>query len=269
MGLVLDTPTSGPCKRKDAFSKYLIPGTTRTYQPLPNKVLVDMIYRIAKESNVALADEQLGMDLKGQRFFGVCDIEGKDFLGGHIKMMIGFCNSYNGTMATRFCLGSKVFVCSNRAFHAYTDEDTGISGISIRPHWSYDNDKHKGLVAQIKEAFHQIDDFREAQERFYEGLLKRRLNDNKAYATIVRAAQQGVINKTKVLTLANEWSRQGVEPNTEPDFEWHKEFKGRNAYSLFNAFTQVEKDRLEKNPVQSNISTIDLSGFFCQEFNLN
>ena len=65
------------------------------------------------------------------------------------------------------------------------------------------------------------------------------------------------------------WNRQAVEPNTEPDFEWHPEFKGRDAYSLFNAFTQVEKIRLARNPVASNISTIDLSGFFAQEFCLN
>lgn len=267
---MLDTPTSGSCSRKEAFDRHLIPEATRTYQPLPNKILVDMIHRIALESNVILTNEQLGMDLKGQRMFGVCDIEGKDFLGGDIQMMIGFCNSYNGTMATRFCIGGKVFVCSNSAFHAYTDEKTGVSGISIRPHWNYDNDKHEGLIVQIRAAFDQIEDFRHAQEGFYEGLLERKLSDNRAYAAIVRAAQAGVVNKTKVLTLADEWNRQALEPKDIDTcgYEWHEEFQQRNAYSLFNAFTQVEKDRLEKNPVQSNISTIDLSGFFCKEFKI-
>jgi hypothetical protein len=270
MSLCLDTPKSGPATRKQVFAKNLIPEATRTYQPLPNKIMIDMIYRIAEENKLKLTNEQLGLDHKGNRMFGVCDIEGRDFLGGDIKMMIGFCNSYDGTMTARFCIGGKVFVCSNMAFHAYTDEKTGISGIAKRPHKNLNNlGIRDGLVQQIRAAFDQIEDFREAQESFYGGLLNRRLNDDKAYSTIVRAAQQGIINKTKVLTLANEWDRQAMEPNTEPDYEWHSEFKGRNAYSLFNAFTQVEKDRLSRNPVASNISTIDLSGFFAQEFALN
>jgi len=138
--------------------------------------------------------------------------------------------------------------------------------MTVRPHWNYktreqDRDNHAGLISEIRSAFQQVDDFKEAQEHFYGGLADRRLSDNRAYATIVRAAQRGVINKTKVLTLANEWQRQATEPQVETcDFEWHPEFMPRNAYSLFNAFTQVEKERLAKNPVASNISTIDLSG---------
>ena len=272
MTLVLDTPKSGKCSRQEAFNKLLIPEATRTYQPLPNKVMLDMIYRIAEESGINLTNEQLGMDLKGQRFFGVCDIEGQDFFGGAIKMMIGYCNSYNGTMSSRFCIGGKVFVCSNLAFHAYTDGKTGISGVVIRPHKNlHDMGIHDGLILQIKEAFSQIGDFRQEQERFYDGLSTRKVSTDKAYSTIVKAAQAGLVNKTRVLTIANEWNRQSVEPKDieTSGHEWHEEFQGRNAYSLFNAFTQVEKDRLEKNPVQSNISTIDLSGFFCNEFRLN
>ncbi len=269
MSLLLDTPTSGSCTRKEAFNKTLIPEVTRTYQPIPNKILIDMIHKIAKESKVKLTNEQLGMDLKGQRMFGVCDIEGKDFLGGDIQMMIGFCNSYNGSMAARFCIGGRVFVCSNLAFHSYTDDVTGIAGLAVRPHKNLGNlGIREGLGVHIREAFGQIEDFRKGQERFYEGLLNRKLSDNRAYAAIVRAAQAGVVNKTKVLTLADEWNRQVVEP-VDDSLEWHEEFQPRTAYSLFNAFTQTEKDRLSKNPVQSNISTMDLTDFFYKEFKLN
>jgi len=270
MTLCLDTPKSGPANRVEVFNKNLIPEATRTYQPLPNKIMIDMIYRIAEEFGLQLCNERLGLDLKGQRMFGVCDIIGKDFFDNMIKLVIGFCNSYNGTMAARFCIGGEVFVCSNLAFHTYTDEATGISHMAVRPHKNLNNQGiHDGLIQQIRAAFGQVEEFQKSQERFYGGLVSRRLNDDKAYATIIRAAQAGVINKTKVLTLANEWNRQGVEPTEEPKFEWHKEFMPRNAFSLFNAFTQVEKDRLAVNPVKSNISTIELSSFFTEEFGLN
>lgn len=267
--LMLSTPESGTCNRKEAFSKILIPEATRTYQPLPNKVMIDMIYNIADECNIELTNEQLGMDLKGQRLFGVCDIEGKDFFGDKIKMMIGFCNSYNKSMSARFCLGGKVMVCSNLSFYAYTDDITGISGMTVRPHKNLHNmGVCDGLVFQIREAFKQIEEFRNSQERFYEGLTNSYLRPDKAYAIIVRAAQVGVVNKTKILSLANEWDYQAVIPKTD-EREWYKEFVGRNAYSLFNVFTQVGKERMKTNPVQANISTLDLTNFFYKEFQLN
>lgn len=268
-GLMLESPTSGPCSREIAFNSTLIPEATNTYQPLSNQVMLDIIYRIAGENSITLSNEQLGMDLKGQRFFGVCDIESNDFFHGSIKMMIGFCNSYNGTMAARFCLGGKVFVCSNLAFHAYTDDKTGISGISIRPHKNLNSlGIYEGLAIQIKEAFIQIENFRQSQESFYGSLLDYELSNERAYATIVRAAQQGFINKTSVLTLANEWDYQAVEPEDIDKNEWHEEFQDRTAYSLFNAFTQVNKQRLVVNPVQANLSTMDLTHFFYREFQL-
>ena len=268
-GLLLDTYTSGHCSRNQAFDKSLIPEATRTYQPLPNKIMLDMIYNIAQECDISLVDEQLGMDLKGQRFFGVCDIEGKDFLDNRIQLMIGFCNSYNKSMSGRFCIGGKVFVCSNRAFHAYTDNVTGITGMTIRPHKNLNNlGIEEGLIANIREAFDQIEDFRKSQENFYGGLMEKKLKRNKAYATIIRAAQAGVINKTKVLAVAEEWDRQAAEP-IDDNTEWHSDFQARNAFSLFNAFTQVNKARLETNPVQSNIQTMDLTNFFYTEFKLN
>lgn len=269
-GLMLEH-TSGHCSREQAFSRVLIPEETRTYQPLPNKVMLDIIYKIAQECDITLSNEQLGMDLKGQRFFGVCDIEGQDFLGDRIKMMIGFCNSYNGTMSSRFCIGGSVLVCSNKAFYAYTDDITGISAMAMRPHKNLNNlNIYDGLVKHIREAFDQIEVFKNSQESFYGGLLEREIKRSKAYETIVRAAQAGVINKTKVLTIAEEWDRQKNEPNDIETYgyEWYREFKDSNAYSLFNAFTQIGKIKLAANPVQSHISTIGLTNFFREEFKL-
>jgi len=262
--LILDTPESGRCTREQAFSDSLISIATPTYKPLPNAVLLDMINTVAGQNNLVLVNEELGMDLKGQRFFGVCDIQGKTFFDGQIQMQIGFCNSYNKSMSARVCIGGKVMVCSNRAFHAYTDDLTGVNGMAAHPHYI---NVEAGLFQRIQAAFSQIGDFKNSQEKFYRELLRRRIDPNYAYATIVRAALAGVINKTKVLTIANEWDRQEKEPDTNV-YEWHQEFRRRTGYSLFNAFTQVEKDRYAKNPVQSNIQTMALTNFFKQEFGL-
>jgi len=266
--LILDTPESGSCTREQACDTALIPLATRTYQPLPNKIMIEMIYKIAAEVGIELQNEQLGLDLKGMRMFGAADIVGKDFFGGQIGLQIGWCNSYNRSMSARFCIGGKVFVCSNRAFHAYTDGTCIQQGYVTRPHKNLGEfGIHDGLIDNIRAAFEQIDGYRKSQEEFYGRMTDCKITTEIAYHSIVRAAQAGVIKKTNVLTLAEEWDRQAKEP--EGDAEWHEEFQGRNVYSLFNAFTQVEKVRLARNPVASHISTMDLTSFFYKEFNLN
>ncbi len=262
--LILDTPESGPCTREEAFNPNLIPSATDTYQPLSNEELVNMIVTVADQQNLELSDFQLGMDLKGMRFFGTCLVLGKSFLDEQIRLMIGFCNSYNRSMSARVCVGGEVTVCSNRAFYAYTDDTTGVVGMAIHSHRRFIK---TGLFQRITEAFSSLDEYRQCQERFYRRLQDCRLNQDEAYALIIRAAQAGVVNKTRVLSVAEQWDLQERKPETDEEAKkWHEEFVPRNAYSLFNAFTEVEKSRLARNPVQSNIQTMSLTEFFWKKF---
>lgn len=267
MALVLDTPESCAVTRKEAFSSSLIPESTATYQAVPNEHLVNMLYEVAKKHGVELTNERLGIDLKGQRLFGVVDVVGKDFYSKQVQLMLGFCNSYNKSMRIRVCVGGKVFVCSNRAFHAWTDEETGISSQVGHRHTVNVND---GLWQRLDASLSQIDAYRRSQINFYERLQNTRLTQDKAYATIVRAAQADVIKKTRALNVAQEWDRQSRAPESEEEMSrWHPEFKKRNAFSLFNAFTEVEKERADNNLVVSNLKTVDLSNFFFDQFVLH
>ncbi len=265
MGLMMATTGAGRCSRKEAFS-IVVPEPTDTYQPLSNEELVLMINKVAAIHGVKLTDEQLGTDLKGQRFFGVYTVEGFDFFGGKIKLTLGFCNSYNKSMSGRMCMGGEVTVCSNRHFYAFTDKATGINMMATHEHRKNIRD---GLYQRINAAFASIDDFREQQEIFFGHLTERPLFQEDAYHLIVRAAQANVLNKTSILTVAEEYDFQHRGPDTEEEYKrrlWHPEFKPRTAYSLFQAFTEVQKDRLALNPVSTNLSTLGLTEFFHAEF---
>lgn len=264
MGLLLEKG-AGPCSRKQAFNVDLIPESTHSYIALPNEHLLQMIYDIAVRQGLKLINEKLGMDLKGMRFFGVVDVERKSFFGNRIKLMIGFCNSYNKSMSVRVCIGGTVLVCSNMAFHAYTDELSGVTGIAAHEHRI---NLYDGLFQRIEAAFKTIETFRKVQNDFYERLINRTITPNQAYAFIVRSAKAGVINKTRILTVADEWDFQKNNPGRKNEREWHETFKPRNAYSLFNAFTQVQKDRMIQNPVQTNIQTLSLTKFFVDYFRI-
>lgn len=267
MTLMMATPEAGRCNRKEAFAMDLIPASTRTYQPFSNKELVMMINKVAGMFGMTLIDEQLGMDLKGMRFFCVYSIEGLDFFGGRIKLTIGGCNSYNRSMSGRMCIGADVIVCSNSAFYAYTDEETGINGMAIAEHRPgiYD-----GLFQKIEACFAGIEEFRNRQEMFYGQLDDRTLTEREAYHLIIKAAQAQVVKKTRILRVAEEWDWQEKGPQNDEEEKtriWHPEFKPRTAYSLFNAFTEVQKDQMQANPVNTNISTMSLTKFFYTEYN--
>lgn len=265
--LMLATPEAGACTRKEAFSQILIPGATTTYQPFSNEEMVLMINKVARMYSMKLTNEELGMDLKGMRFFGVYTVEGFDFFGGRIKLIIGCCNSYNKSMSGRVCIGGDVMVCSNRCFYAYTDAETGVNGMALAEHRP---GIHDGLFKKIDAAFSGIEEFRKKQELFYGHLEERLMTQEDAYHLIVKAAQAGVVNKTRILRVTEEWDWQLRGPENDDEEKsrlWHKEFKPRTAYSLFNAFTEVNKSPMGVNPVSANLKTMGLAEFFYVEYN--
>lgn len=265
MSLVTDTPQSGSCTREQAFAKHLIPASTTTYGAVPNEELVLMLQDAARQQGVTLGDEQLAMDLKGQRFFGTYEVEGLNIFGDRVKLMLGFCNSYNKSLRIRICFGGKVFVCSNLCFYAWDDDDTGILGEVGHRHTVHVNN---GLWRRLEAGLGQIEIFRKEQNLFYEALIQAQLNDDDAYSLIIRSAKAGILNKSKILNVAKEWDYQRNIPDTEDQYnrEWHQDFRLRTAYSLFNAYTQQEKPRHDKNPVASSMDTLALSQFFHREF---
>ncbi len=266
-GLLLDTPKSGICTRGQAFAKRLIPETTRTYMAVSNEELILMLNDAARQHGLILTAENLGWDSNGNRLFGTYEIENMDFYGGRSKLMLGFCNSYDGTLRIRICLGGKVFVCSNLCFSHWTDELTGIGGEAAHKHTPNVRD---GLWARLIDALSTVDAYRASQDKFYTELADRKLTQDAAYGLIVRAGKQDVISKARILDVVNEWDSQDRYPDSEAEAEiWHPEFKARNSFNLLNAFTEVEKKRLARNPVTSNLGTLKLTNFFHQELILN
>jgi hypothetical protein len=96
------------------------------------------------------------------------------------------------------------------------------------------------------------------------------MTQEEAYHLIVKAAQANVVNKTRILKVAEEWDWQSRGPENDDEEKnriWHPEFAPRTAFSLFNAFTEVQKSRMIANPVSTNIQTMGLTEFFYTEYN--
>ena len=270
-GLMMASKGANFVTRAEAFRTDILPVKTRTYCPVTNLELVNMVEKISGEHGLTLIDEDLGMAGKNsQQFFATYIIQGKDFFDNQIKMMLGVVNSYDKTLTAKILFGSMVSICSNKSFYAGKGEN-GISSINSRKHTSQVFSEGNGLFYKLNKSLELVDHFCREQEKFCEQLKDRNLSRDEAYSTIVRSARSGVICKTNILSIADQWDFQENEyPDTEIDYNnWHKEFKPRNCYSLFNCYTESNKKRLEKNIVSASLDTLRLTEFFNKEFVLN
>lgn len=114
---------------------------------------------------------------------------------------------------------SRVFVCDNLAF---SGEVT-----FARKHTRFAAQDLPRLVA---DALGRLGSLRRSQEERIEGYQGKKLNDDKAYAAIVRATLAKVLPNAKIKEVVEQWH--------EPA---HADFKPRTGWSLFNAFTEVLK----------------------------
>ena len=268
MSLLLDTPDSGTATLEQVL-RHVEPAavTSYRYKPVQNGELIDMVTKAAGEMGLKIHDPHFGLSRKGMRMFGVYEVSGLDIHDETAKLMLGIRNSFDTSLRAAICFGSKVFVCSNLIFSGYVGEE-GIVGGARHQHRG---DVFNTLYERILESLQQVNNYREFQSQFYNKLQKTPLTRAEGCEIIVNAGFQGVIGKTDVLPYADEWMFQETGPRNEAEKEreWHLEFKDRNAWSLMNAFTQMQKQRFAKNPFTSNQESANLSRFLHQTFPLN
>lgn len=262
-GLMLDTRGSWNCTRAEAFSKALIPEDTNTYKAVGNEEFLVTLETAARKHGLILTNEKLGMDRGGMRMFVTYQVEGKNFFGDRVQLMMGACNSYDKSLRVKVCFGAKVFVCSNLCFSHWTDETTGIGGEVGHKHMRFVNDN---LWPRLDAALSQADNYRALQDEFYQRLADTNVSNTEVNDFLFRAGREKVIGRSMAWDIADEWDNQMRDPEDGGDREWHAEFQKRNAFNLLNAVTQVNKKRLDSNPVAGRIGTFGITNFFYQNF---
>ena len=104
-----------------------VPTATRTFQPVRNGELLDMVEKVADTHGLKLANAAFGLAKYGQRMFGTYDLVGQD-IGDIASFQLGIRNSCDKSLSAGICFGAKVFVCDNLAFVGYANGEDGISG---------------------------------------------------------------------------------------------------------------------------------------------
>ena len=259
---MLDTPDSGIATFEEVIRPVVPMRNTDTYKPISNLVLLNMLKNVADMQGLQLVNPEFGLARKGQRMFGVYEVEGHDHMGGEVRMMVGIRNAFDGTLSAGICFGSKVFVCSNLAFTGYAGEENDVTGKVTHKHTRNIEDT---LFQRLKDGLCQINMFKDYQQKFYDSLRNIHMDENQAYATIVRAVQSDAMPNKDIIKVARLWDDSG-NLDCEGQDNWHKEFYARNAWSLFNIFTENHKQYTERNPFDANQRSIRLSQMFSNTF---
>ena len=218
------------CNAKDTTWENLCnvrtPERTKTHHPVPHHVLFSMVKDQMVSQGFRITDMQHGITHDGSRYFGVMQL--KSFTDW--APIVGLRNSHDKSITADICFGTSVFVCDNMAFYG------DLFSLSRKHTSKIDND----LPERIKAAVAMTDKHTERMKITIDHYKDRYINNKVAHDIIVRALDEGAIVARHIPHVLEEWRNPR-----------HDEFKKRNAWSLFNAFTETMKSA---NRIQSHVS---------------
>ncbi len=216
------------------------PSRTDSWVPIPHIRLYERIRSSIEGRGLKVVEEQHGLDHDGARWFGTLDLVNGNQHDDY-RLCVGMRNSHDKVFPAGIAVGARVFVCDNLSFSGEI--------VIARKHTRFINRDLPGLIAQ---AIGRMVEVRESQERRIEAYKGTRFNDAKAHDLIIRAMDARVISSTYIPHIVSEWR----EPR-------HKEFKRRNVWSLFNAFTEHLKEVNRNDLVKRTVALHGLCDQAC------
>ena len=207
----------------DALRQLPVPIATETHVPSPHHSVVDMVKYSLGFFGHEITDEHYGVTPDGARFFGVLCL--KSTYGDYTDM-VGLRNSHDKRFPIGVSWGSKIFVCDNLAFSGDT--------VLKRKHTANAKRDLPGLVAEVVEP---LRDKRLEQAAMFDVYRRTELDEEAAYATIIRMFKKGIINEQRIKTVLDAFENQPHPWSEEP-----------TAWRLFNATTYALTGKVAENP---------------------
>jgi len=153
-----------------------------------------------------------------------------------IALVVGVRNSTDKSMPIGFAAGERVFVCDNLAFSSEV--------VIARKHTRFGEHRFNEALSKAVLGLKQYESV--AAERINR-LRHYDLSEDAANSYLLQAAEHGVVGWRLLPKVIEEYRRPR-----------HEEFQPRTAWSLFNSFTEVLKDRQRFQPARAAAETIRL-----------
>lgn len=230
------------------ITNVVTPRSTATHHPIPHRYLLDMVLEaLAYHGYTVTRQEHALMGKGGEDYFGVLDLS-RTSPNGDFCHVLGLRNSHRMVFAGQAALGSRVLVCDNLSFRA----DNAVVKFSRRHTANIMRDFPRLCIDKISELPSYFEDTEQQVERWkstYLGTDPITVRRNAADLCMTALTKGG----TNGRLLPRVWQ----EFNREDGPGGHNALKGNNLWSLFNAFTEVEK--LSESPRESQRRTARLS----------
>ena len=198
------------------------PQRTETWTPISHEYLIDEVSRTLNASRMSIAEESHALTRDGQRYFGLFRIESQDLANKDYSTVMGLRNAHDKCFPAAIAFGASGFVCDNLSF-------CGETQLGRR----HTKNIFRDLPQVISRTIGQLADKWSFQDKRFDAYRNTDISDKEACYLVRGAYRAGACKKTDAMDILDQWEN----PN-------HPEFEDRNAWSLFNAFTEELKGNL-------------------------
>jgi hypothetical protein len=202
------------------------PSPTNTWQPIPHIELIERVEEALELNKLEIGNVAHALSHGGARYFGLMEIRSPELAADDYAYVLGIRNSHDKKFPAGLLCGSQCFLCDNLAFSA----EVKIT----RKHTKF---IQRDLVPLVQTSIGRLMTTWRQQDERLERYKQHGLTDEQVHDLVIRSVDVGILPNRKVPDLLKEWR--------EPHYE---EFSGRNAWSLFNAYTEVLKGNLTELP---------------------
>lgn len=216
-----------------------LPEPTASYTPVPYGRLVEEIKLHLPRFDLTLTDERYALAREGQQCFGVLTC--RNGVAREWGLALGLRTSYDRSLSVGLVAGSRVFVCDNLAFH-------GESGVSRK----HTTNVFRDLPDLIYRMLAQVAVLKARIDEEIAAMQELTLSVPQAHHLMVQAIRDEVLLASRLPKVLEAWEAPR-----------HEAFRSRTAWSLFNAFTEVQKSAPPRAQMEGSLK---LSSLFRREF---
>jgi hypothetical protein len=198
--------------------------------------VLDAVTETLRGAGYEIAKQSLALARGDARFFGVLDL--RTPLSAGVSLSVGVRSSVDKSFPLGFAAGSRVFCCDNLAFRAE---------LLVRRKHTINGMRAFGTA--IGTAVTSLASFKDAEQNRIQRMMEMELAPAAASHIILMAFRRGIISTHQIPKVCEAWENPP-----------HEEFRPRTAWGLFNAFTEVLKDRAVTSPQTFVSQTIRLNG---------
>jgi hypothetical protein len=219
-----------------------VPEPTVSYHPVPYDRFVEEVKLHVPRFGLRVRSEQFALAREGSQMFGVLTCaNGKP--SGDYALAIGLRNSYDRSLSVGLVAGTRVFCCDNLAF----------SG-EVSMQRKHTPNVFRDLPDLIYRMLHRVSILKVRTDDEIATMKVFPVPPERAHHLMVLGVRAGILPASRLPKLLEAWEDSK-----------HEEFKSRTAWSLFNAFTEVQKGAAPRAQVEGSLR---LSSLFRSELQL-